>query len=71
MKKRIVISILTAFALLLSAPVTIHANAILGDVNYDSVLDVNDAYAILEPVQYLFKERKKWYNGINKTGKVR
>ncbi|MDE5772719.1 MAG: relaxase MobL, partial [Ruminococcus sp.] len=25
----------------------------------------------LEPVQYLFKERKKWYNGINKTGKVR
>ncbi|MDE5883928.1 MAG: hypothetical protein K2H29_02445 [Oscillospiraceae bacterium] len=48
MKKRIVISILTAFALLLSAPATIHANAILGDVNHDSVLDVNDACAILE-----------------------
>ena len=25
---------------------------------------------ILEPVQYLFKERKKWYNGINKTMKA-
>lgn len=48
MKKRIVISILTAFALLLSAPVTIHANAILGDANLDSVLDAHDVYAILE-----------------------
>ena len=27
-------------------------------------------YHFLEPVQYFFKERKKWYNGINKTGKV-
>ena len=50
MKKRIVISILTAFALLLSASVTIHANAILGDANLDSVLDANDVYAILEHV---------------------
>ena len=48
MKKRIFISILTVLILLLSAPVTIHANAILGDANLDSVLDVNDAYAILE-----------------------
>ena len=24
----------------------------------------------LEPVQYLFKVRKKWYNGINKTMKA-
>ncbi|MDE6657130.1 MAG: hypothetical protein K2J88_00915, partial [Oscillospiraceae bacterium] len=47
MKKKIFISTLTAF-ILLSAPVPIHANAILGDVNHDSVLDVNDAYAILE-----------------------
>ncbi len=49
MKKRIIILILTAFAVL-SAFVTtqIHANAILGDVNHDSVLDVGDAYAILE-----------------------
>ena len=48
MKKRILISNLTVLALLLSAPVIIHANAILGDVNGDSVLDVNDVYAILE-----------------------
>ncbi|MDE6004107.1 MAG: hypothetical protein K2G88_01820 [Oscillospiraceae bacterium] len=46
MKKRIVISILTG--LLLSASVPIHANAILGDVNRDSVLNFDDAYAILE-----------------------
>ncbi|MDE6657356.1 MAG: hypothetical protein K2J88_02100, partial [Oscillospiraceae bacterium] len=46
MKKRIVISILTG--LLLLAPVPIYANAILGDVNRDSVLNVGDAYAILE-----------------------
>ncbi|MBD5142271.1 MAG: hypothetical protein HDT22_01480 [Ruminococcus sp.] len=45
MKKNIFILIAL---ILLSAPVTIHANAILGDVNGDSVLDVNDAYAILE-----------------------
>ncbi len=25
---------------------------------------------LLEPVQYLFKERKKWYNKINKTMKA-
>ncbi|MDE5737718.1 MAG: hypothetical protein K2H93_05065, partial [Oscillospiraceae bacterium] len=48
MKKKILISILTMLIILLSAPVTMHANAILGDVNGDSVLDVNDAYAILE-----------------------
>ncbi|MDE6004106.1 MAG: hypothetical protein K2G88_01815, partial [Oscillospiraceae bacterium] len=47
MKKKIFISTLTALALL-SAPITIHANAISGDVNLDSVLDANDAYAILE-----------------------
>ena len=46
MKKRILIFILTA--LLLSAPVKMHANALLGDVNQNSMLDVNDAYAILE-----------------------
>ena len=48
MKKRIFISNLTALILLLSASVTIHANAILGDINQNSVLDANDAYAILE-----------------------
>ena len=47
MKKNIFIFIFIAL-ILLSAPVTIHANAILGDVNGNSVLDVNDAYAILE-----------------------
>lgn len=47
MHKKIII-ILTTFAILLSASVPIHVNAILGDATQDSVLDVNDAYAILE-----------------------
>lgn len=46
MKHKIIIFILTV--VLLSASATIHANAILGDINQDSMLDANDAYAILE-----------------------
>ena len=46
-KKRILISILTAL-IVLSVSATMHANAILGDANLDSVLGINDAYAILE-----------------------
>ena len=35
----------------------------------DLTLTVKSAL-FLEPVQYLFKVRKKWYNGINKTIKA-